>query len=338
MKAISVIKAHNIEIKELSIPTISADDVLVKIKATGICGSDMHVYHGTSPVATYPRIIGHEASGEIVEIGKNISHLQVGDHVVLEPLRHCGECYNCLQGRPNTCIIMKACGAHVDGYFQEYVSIPSKHVYKISKDIPWDIAAMAEPYTIAAQVAYRTQIKKNNKVLIIGAGPIGLVILDTFKALGAECVVIDIVDSRLLLAKELGAIFTINSLNENPEKLIYEWTDGLGVNISADAACLPKTFEQAISLTGSGGSVACLGFTQEPSNITQFSITARELDIVGCRHQTYRFEPVIKMFEQQKLNPEKLLTHHFHYTKSKEALTLLEKDPISTCKVILTWE
>ena len=338
MKAITVVESHKLEIRDIPVPTISNDDVLVKIKSAGICGSDMHVYHGTSPVATYPRVIGHEASGEVVEIGKNVTTLKIGDHVTLEPLRHCGHCYNCSQGRPNACITMKACGAHIDGYFQEYVSLPAKHAYKISSDIPWDIAAMVEPYTIAAQVCFRTRIKKDDTALIIGAGPIGLFILDMFHSLQAKCAVVDIVDSRLALAKELGAEIMINSLNESTEDKIKEWTNGLGVNVSVDAACLPKTFEQAVSLTGSGGRVACLGFTQEPSQIPQFQITARELDVVGCRHQTYRFEPVVEMFEKGLLNPKKLLTHKFSYKQVQEAFTLLETDPISTCKVILDWD
>ena len=139
MKAVQVPNAHKLQIIEQEHPSIQkADEVLVKIKRVGICGSDMHIYHGTNPLATYPRIVGHEVAGEVIETGSSVTSLQKGDHVVIEPINYCGECYACRKGRPNVCEKLSVFGVHEDGGMREYAVLPEKQLHPVNKDLSWD--------------------------------------------------------------------------------------------------------------------------------------------------------------------------------------------------------
>lgn len=338
MKSIEVFEPHKIEIVERKILEVKEeDDVLIKVKAVGICGSDMHIYHGTSPVATYPRVIGHEIVGEVIGIGTKVESVKIGDKVVIEPMIACGKCYACKSGRPNACKELKVRGCHVDGGFQEYFVAPEKSVYKFNNDISWINAAMIEPYTIAAQITWRADIKKGDYVFIIGAGPIGLCVLEMAKIKGGICIISDFNEKRLEIAKELGADYILNPSKENVEQRVIEITSGMGPNVSIDAVCLPQTFKQAVEITSVAGRVMCLGFTKEYSEIAQLGITMKELDIRGSRHQTYKFKEVVELFNEKKLNPEKLVSHVYDFNNIKEAISKIENSPNEVCKVVVTF-
>lgn len=339
MKVLQVERPGKMVLIEREIPKIkNSDDVIIKVKAVGICGSDMHIYHGTSPVATYPRIVGHEVVGEVLEIGENVKKLKKGDKVVLEPMIACGECYACKSGRPNACATLTVRGCHVDGGFQEYYVAPEDKLFKFNDDIPWEIAAMIEPYTIAAQITWRADIRKKDFVFIIGAGPIGLCVLEMAKRKDAIVIISDFNEKRLNIAKELGADFIINPKEEDVLKKVNQITNGMGSNVTIDAVCLPITFKQAVEITSVAGRVMCLGFTKETSDIAQIAITIKELDIRGSRHQTYKFKEVVELFNEKKLMPEKLISHIIDFENTMEAFKLIETTPEEVCKIILKFK
>lgn len=336
MKAIQVLEPGKIEIIERDLPKIkNPDEVLIKVKRAGICGSDMHIYHGTSPVATYPRVIGHEIVGKVIEIGDNVQKLKQGDKVVVEPIYYCGKCYACRAGRPNVCENLQVMGVHVDGGFQEYIIVKEKNVYKFAEHLNWDEAVLIEPFTIAAQVTWRGDVQKNDFVFIQGAGPIGLAILQYAKYKGGICIVSDIIGSRLAEAENLGADYIINAENEDILLKISKITNGMGANVSIDAACTPQTFETSIKATSSAGRVVVMGFNEIPSKIPQFSITKGELTICGSRLQTRKFPEVIELFNDRKLNPTALISHRMHYTQIREAIKLIEDKNQQVSKIIL---
>ena len=338
MKAIIVSKPKELQIVEREIPKISeTTDVLVKIKAAGICGSDVHIYHGTSPVATYPRVIGHEMVGEVIGVGEDVKDLEIGDKVVVEPMIACGECYACKSGRPNACSSLKVRGCHVDGGFQEYYVAPRKNIFKFDSSIPWEEAAMIEPYTIADQITWRADIRKGDYVFIIGAGPIGLCVLEMAKLKGGICIISDFNEKRLKVAKELGADYVINPNLEDPLAKVRELTNGMGSNVTIDAVCLPKTFEQAIEITSVAGRVMCLGFSKDTSEIAQLDITIKELDVRGSRHQTYKFANVVELFNDRKLQAKKLVSNLIPFKEVDKAMDLIENNPNEICKIVLTF-
>jgi len=336
MKAIQVLEPGNIQIIDRAIPQIENDDeVLVKVKYAGICGSDMHIYHGTSPVATYPRVIGHEFVGEIVETGKSVRNLKAGDKVVIEPIYYCGECYPCRMGRPNVCEKLEVLGVHRDGGFQEYVTVKAANAHKFAEHLRWDEAVLIEPFTIACQATWRGDVRKGDYVFIQGAGPIGLAILQYAKYRGGICIVSDVVESKLAEAKNLGADYTVNVLKQDIASEIKRITGGMGANVTIDAACTPKTFETAVNVTSPAGRVVVMGFDVAPSQIPQFMITKGELTICGSRLQTNKFPEVIDLFNQRKLNPTALVSHKMHFTQIKEAIRIAEDKKQQVSKILL---
>ncbi len=338
MQALLITEPNIFEIIQQDIPQIQHDDdVCIRVKTVGICGSDVHIYHGTSPVASYPRIVGHEIAGEVTAIGKNVTNVQIGDHVVVEPIISCGTCYACRHKRYNACQSLKVRGCHVDGGMREYMVAPQQSIYKIDPAIAWEHACMVEPYTIAAQVTWRADIKKGDMVFIMGAGPIGLCILEMAKIRGGTCIISDYNEKRLTPAKDLGADYVLNPQQHDVLAEVRNITGGEGSHKTIDAVCTPQTFEQAIQITTSGGCVMCLGFTDQPSSIAQLGITLKELDVKGSRHQTFQFPVVVDLFNQQKLQPQKIISHIMPYQQFGEALDLIENHPADIGKIILTF-
>lgn len=339
IKAISVPEKMKIAVIEADSPEISnPDDVKVRMKITGICGSDMHFYHGSLAVAKYPRIIGHEGVGEVIAVGSAVKDFKPGDIVVGEPLKACGTCPNCLKGRPNACYTMESRGCHVDGCFREETIFPAQSVHKVPAGVSLEEAALIEPYSIAAQACWRGKIEKGDFVWVMGAGPIGLVIADVaVNVYGAKVIISDLVDSRLAIAKKLGVQHCLNASQGDIEEAVKKITGPYGPQVVADAVCIPRTFEQAVRMVSPGGKVISLSFGTEPVSLLPLHITAKELDIVGSRHQTFKFKEVISWFEKKLVHPKELISHVLPYAKVAEGIHLMETQPETCCKVLLDW-
>lgn len=338
MNVLRVTTPGSIEIQTDQEPVIKApNDVILRVRAAGICGSDVSIFHGTSPVATYPRVIGHEFAGEVTAVGSDVTHVRPGDHVVVNPVCNCGVCRVCQKGRGNVCANLKVLGVHEDGGYREYVKVPAKNVFPVKKDIPWEKAAIVEPYTVAAQVVSRGGIEKGDTVLICGSGQIALTILQVCNIIGAKCIMTDLIDSRLKQAQAFGAYETIHSGQEDVVAKTRELTGGIGADVSIDAACVGKTLEQAAQATRPGGVVVTMGFHDTTAPVTEFQITSRELDIRGSRLNNNKFPQVIQWFENGQLDPAKIITDSFHFTEIERAFDKLKTDPENTMKVILTF-
>lgn len=338
MKAVQVRKAHDLIIAEVEKPQINhPSDVLVKVKAVGVCGSDMHIFHGTNPLATYPRVVGHEVTGEVVEIGQNVTGLKVGDHVVVEPISYCGECYACRKGQPNVCESLSVFGVHQDGGMREWFVLPEKQLHKVNADLPWEETVMAEPYTIGAQAIARGQVQNGETVLLQGAGPIGICILKLAKLQGATVMVTDLSDERLAFAKENGADVIVNAGREDVLKAVADWTNGAGANVVIDAVCLPSTFALSLEAASVAGTVVVLGFDEKPSAIPQLPITKKQLTLVGSRLSN-QFPKVTTLLNEGKLKHNGLVTHTFALDQVKEAFDFIEKNPDKVRKALIVFE
>lgn len=339
MRAVQVQKAHELLIQEVEKPRIeNTTDVLVKVKRVGICGSDMHIYHGTNPLATLPRVVGHEVAGEVVEVGNDVKTIQVGDHVVVEPIRYCGTCYACRKGRPNVCAALSVFGVHEDGGMREWFVLPEKQIHVVDSSLPWDEIVLAEPYTIGAQAVWRGQVEKGDTVLIQGAGPIGICILKMAKLQGATVMITDLNDERLSFAKENGADIVINASRENIRETVTQWTKGEGVNVVIDAVCLPMTFELSVDVVSPAGTVVVLGFDERPAPISQLPITKKEVTIVGSRLQTNQFPKVVSLLNERKLTHNGLVTHTFPLEKVQDAFDFVEKHPDKVRKALIIFD
>ncbi|WRU95672.1 zinc-binding alcohol dehydrogenase family protein [Priestia filamentosa] len=307
MKAIQVKGAHNlveveVEKAELKFPT----DVLVKVKRVGICGTDMHIYHGTNPLATLPRVVGHEVAGEVVDVGREVDKLKKGDHVVIEPISYCGNCYACRKGKS----------------------------FSFRVDIKGIV--LAEPYTIGAQATWRGNVEKGDSVLIQGAGPIGICILKLAKMKGATVMMTDLNEERLQFAKESGADAVVHVGREDVRTRVKEWTNREGVNIVIDAVCLPSTFELSVDVVSQAGNIVVLGFDERPASIPQLPITKKEVTITGSRLQTHQFSTIVQYLNKGKLSHNGLITHKFPLSRVQEAFDFIENYPEQVRKAVIT--
>lgn len=339
MKALQIKKAFELEVIDVEKPRIvNANDVLVKTKRVGICGSDMHIYHGTNPLATYPRVVGHEVAGEVVEVGADVTMVKVGDHVVVEPISYCGECYACRKGRPNVCETLSVFGVHEDGGMREYFVLPEKQLHVVDSSLDWDEIVLAEPYTIGAQAVWRGNVEEGDTVFIQGAGPIGICILKMAKLIGATVIISDLNEERLNFAKENGGDFVIDAGNESVDEKVMDITNGLGANVVIDAVCLPQTFELGLKVASIAGTIVCLGFDERPSMLPQLPITKKELTIAGSRLQTNQFKKVVELLNNRKIESKGLITHKFSLLDVKEAFTFVEKNPDVVKKALIIFE
>ncbi len=336
MKSVVVETPGKIAVVEREIPAIKENQVLVKVKAAGICGSDVHIFHGKNAFATYPRVVGHEFAGEIAKVGDQAGDFAVGEHVVVDPVVSCGHCYACRIGRHNVCTSQHVMGVHEDGGFQEYVAVNADQVYKLPADLPWEIAATVEPFSIGAQVAHRGRLSGDDTVLICGAGPIGLIILQVAKMKGARVAILDLEESRLEKAKELGADMIINGNTTDLVDAMKEFTDGLGFNLIYEATANAKILATCIrDLPSQAGRVVVLGFTTQELPIRQVDIMGRELEIIGTRLNNHRFPEVIDWFKAGSVKPQEIITHTFPFEKAAEAFQFSDENPDKVLKIIL---
>ncbi|GEK59061.1 alcohol dehydrogenase [Marinococcus halophilus] len=339
MKAIQVSEPGQLNVIEIEKPRIENEhEVLVKVHAAGICGSDMHIYHGSNPFTVYPRIIGHEVAGEVAEIGESVHSLQVGDKVSLEPIQSCGECYACKQGQPNVCENLEVYGVHRDGGMREFMSAPEKNWHKLDEETSWNEAVLTEPLTIGAQATARGGVKEGDTVLITGAGPTGISCLLVAKLKKARVIMTDLNDERLNYASSIGADVTINPGNE-PDVFdrVSQETNGMMANVVIDAVGTEKTFEQAVSMASIAGRVVTLGFNKAPSSLTSLDITKKELMIVGSRLQSNKFPEIIEYINQGKLDVESMVSHRFNFQDVQQAFEQLESAPNEVRKAVLAF-
>lgn len=338
MKAVLIPEPHKIMVTEVEMETLkSASDILIKVKSGGICGSDMHGYHGTSPFIQYPVVPGHEFAGEVVEVGSDVTDIKIGDHVSVDPVISCGECYACKTGRYNVCSSLQVRGVHTNGGFKEYVSIPAKSCHVLNKDIPWEVACLVEPFTIAAQSLSRGDITENDIVYIAGAGAIGLSIMLTAKSKGATVIIADISDNKLERAKKLGADYVINSLKTTLDKFI-EASDSIeGITLALDAVGHPSIVEGILPNMMPTGRVVLLGFLKDPTDLIQMHVTKGELEIKGSRLSCNKFPIVVENIEKEMFDPTKIISHQFDFTDVVDAFDLLINSPDECCKVVLNF-
>ena len=339
MKVIEVIQPGDLRISDRPIPDDPAvEEVVIRIKAAGICGSDVHIAHGKNPFAVYPRIIGHEVVGEVEAVGSGVKLLKPGDRVAVDNVFSCGSCYACRVGRGNVCRQLKVLGVHVDGGFQEILKVPAANVHKFPDFIDWHHAATIEPYSIAAETLDRGRVKATDTVLICGAGPVGLILLQAVKRVGARVAIFDILESRLKRAKAMQADLTINSATTDVTAAVMDFTNGEGAGVVLEATGVNSVLELAVAkLVSQAGRVVVLGFSVEPVKLAPADIMRRELDIYGTRLNNKKFPEVISWLSNKEVDPDSIISHVLPFTEAAKGIELFDKHPEEVCKIILTF-
>lgn len=340
MKAIQIVKPNELKVIDMEMPKIEQpDQVLVKIKAAGICGSDVGIYHGTNAAATYPRVIGHEMVGVIEAVGSAVTNRKVGDRVIIDQVTACGHCYACRKGRPNVCGNLQVRGVHLDGGYREYMVVPEKDCYLLPDFLKDEDAVMIEPTTIAVQACSRAELSEEDDLMIIGAGALGNSILRIARLYHPhKLIVVDIDDAKLAEALQHGATDVINSRNEDVVARAHELTGGYGPTVTIDAACFKGSLLTACQATGNAGRVITMGFSVAPDEINQFVITSKELDVRGSRLQNRKFQEVIDLVSEGKVDLSNSISHTFHFLDAQKAFDFNDSHDPSIRKIVLTFE
>jgi 2-desacetyl-2-hydroxyethyl bacteriochlorophyllide A dehydrogenase len=336
MKAIKFEEPWKVQCVEIPMPQRGEGEALVKVKSASICGSDIGAFRGTNPLVSYPRIIGHEVAGEIIEISpKNKKGLKVGDKVVLDPYLYCGHCYPCSIGRTNCCTDLKVLGVHVEGAMAEYVTHPENMLWKLPDDMAWDVASVAEPLTIALHGMHRGGLAASEHVAIIGAGPIGILAAMSALAYRSIPIVIDLVDERLEMARNLGVPFTINPSKENAEEKILAYTNGRKAELVMECSGANAAVRSTLDYVSNAGRITLTGWPKKETPIPTDLITRKEIDLRGARTSAGEFEEAISLIHSGAVDVKKIITCEVPIDQAPDMIRAIEKDPGNYMKVTI---
>lgn len=340
MKGVQIVKPEQLRVIEMDVPALDdTNNVLVRIKAAGICGSDVGIYHGTNAAATYPRVIGHEMVGEVVQTAPTAKKVRIGDRVIIDQVKSCGHCWACRHNRPNVCQRLQVRGVHIDGGYREYMAVPDADCYLLPDDLRYEDAVLIEPTTIALQACSRAQITPDDEVLILGVGALGSRMLSIARLSGAKIIVADVVDERLREALENGADHAVNLTKEDlGEKLKEYTTDAYGPTLSIDCACTKDSLGTLIRVSGNAGRIITMGFSVAPTEVTNFGITSKELDIRGSRLQNKKFQEAIDLIREGKIDLDHRISHTFHFLEAQKAFDFNDSRDPSIRKIVLTFD
>jgi len=340
MKAAFLYKPGDIRIEEMDIPTPKDNEALIKLKAVGVCGSDVHFFEVGRIgdfVVKEPLILGHECAGEVVEIGENVKTVKVGDRVALEAGVPCRKCEFCRSGHYNLCssvVFLAAPPFH--GAYREYIAHPEDFLFKLPDNMTFEEGAMIEPLSVGTYAAERGGVNVRNTVAIIGSGTIGLMTLQAVKARGAtDVIVTDLEPFRLELAKKLGATYTINAKEENAVQKVLEYTNG-GADVVMEAVGAPITIQQTVKMARPGAVIVLIGMpTVDDIPIRVVEAICKEVDIRGIFRYANAYRPAIKLVSKGKIDVKSMITTRFPLEKVQEALEYPGKHPGTCIKVMV---
>jgi len=327
MKAAVLHAIGDLRVEEVEKPAITApDQALVRIRAVGVCGSDVHFYQ-RGRIGPYvvkdPVILGHESAGEVVEVGTAVTHLRPGDRVAIEPGVPDRTCWYCKTGRYNLCAAVPFMGTPPwNGAFCEYVAWPADFCFKLPDGLSFEEGAMAEPLAVAMQGTKRGDVGAGQSVAVLGSGPIGLMTLQAARARGATRIIVtDIQQSRLELAGKVGATDLINAREADPVERVRELTGGDGVDVALETAGTVKTTQQACAMVRMGGVVVLIGMPGELEfTMPVLDIICREYDVRGVFRYCNCYPPALALLGARRVDVKSLITHRFPLAEAKAAV------------------
>ena len=334
MKSVYMKEPWSVEIREVPMPKPQEGQALIRVKTVGICGSDIGAYRGVNPLISYPRILGHEIAGEVLEIPENKKGIKKGDRVIVDPYLYCGHCYPCSIHRTNCCTDLKVLGVHVDGGMSEYFTHPADMLIKVPDTIPWELVPLAEPLTIALHGIHRAKLSAGEHIVISGAGPIGLLAGMAANVYGAKPILIDMVEERLEKARELGIPYTVHLGSENALEKVKEITGGRMAEVVMEASGANAAILSAFELVSNAGRIVLTGWPKAATPIPTDVITKKEIDVRGARTSAGEFEEALELIETGKVDVRGILTEVVPGDKLAEAICNIEKHPGDYLKVV----
>ena len=308
MRAVICRNPGELEIVQYPVPERKPGEALVRIRRIGVCGTDMHIYQGNQPYFTYPRVMGHELSGEIMEVGEG-SALKPGDPVYILPYLHCGHCIACRAGRTNCCTSLKVLGVHIDGGMCEYLSLPETHLFK-ADGITLDEAAMVEFLAIGAHAVARAKVSRGSRALVAGAGPIGVGVAIFAGLDGAEVTVLDGREDRLAFSSRLDGVQHTIRVGEGDVERMRDNTGGDFYDVVFDCTGSPKAMERGFGFVAHGGTYVLVSIVQGNISFSDPEFHKRETTLLSSRNATLAdFAAVMTAMRDGKLPTRAIKTH-----------------------------
>ncbi|QTN01463.1 L-threonine 3-dehydrogenase [Sediminibacillus dalangtanensis] len=324
-------KEKGAEIQQVEIPSIGDREVLIKVKATSICGTDVHIYNWdewSQSRVHPPYVFGHEFAGEVVETGEKVTKVAVGDYVSAETHIVCGHCPQCLTGKYHICENTQIIGVDRDGCFAEYVALPEDNMWKNPEDMPVEIASVQEPMGNAVHTVLSGDVV-GKSVAVIGCGPIGMMAVGVAKAAGASQVIaFDLNDYRLDLANQMGATTIINSAKENPVDRVKELTGGHGVDVVCEMSGHPTAINQGFKMVTNGGRVSILSLPTKPVEVDiTDDIVFKGITVQGItgRKMFETWQQVSRLLNSEQVDVSPMITHHFPLEDFEKGFNLMNE-------------
>jgi len=349
MKALAVSapgQAAFVDIPEPGPPGL--DEALVRVRALGLCGSDLATFLGVNPLVHEPRIIGHEIAAEVVEVGGGESSLRPGDQVVVDPIFPCGKCRACRIGRYNCCVRSETLGVQRDGAACPYLRLPISHLHptcppsaRPPTDVPvpaWEEAALVEPMAVGWHAAIRGEVASGDRVCLIGCGPIGLAVLQAAVQHGARVLAVDVKENSRRLALELGADAVADPNAEDVLEAVRRFTRGDMADLTVEAAGVPAMIEKTPELTAHAGRIVWVGYGKGRVTFDPKIFLTRELDVRGSRNSCNVFPEVIKHVREGRLKVRPLITHVFDFQDGPRALAFWRDHRADVVKIVLRFD
>ncbi len=336
MRALIYKGPYQMPLEEVDFPTPESDEIIIKVRAVGICGSDVHGYRGTTGRRKPPIIMGHEFSGVVAATGKNVTDWKPGDRVVSSPLLTCGICDNCLSGHPNICENRHCLGVDIHGAYAEAVCVHQSMVHALPDNVSFEQASMVEPLAVAMHAVNQTPFQLSESVVIIGAGTIGLLSLMAAEMKGAgQIFVIDTDEHRLEFARKLGATHVINSKEADPIRIVKDLTHGSGANAVIEAVGITATASQSLYLVKNGAYVTWIGNSQPEIQINMQQIVTRELHLNGSYGFIFEFAAALEAIQLGKIDPMVLAEKYISLEETGQVIDDLARGKVSYVKVII---
>lgn len=340
MKAVFVEDAEQVEVKEIDKPDIKDDEVLIKVSMAGICGSDIHTYKGLHPFRKPPVVIGHEVAGEVVEIGKNVRHVNIGDRVTVEPQLGTGESEGEMTGHVNYSDERLAPGMDTWlGTMAEYFVSPESLIIPLPNSVSYDRGVLTEPLAVGVHAAFKADIQPGDRVAVLGAGPIGLLTLAAIRAKGAEqTVVTDLLDYSLQVAADLGAKETHNSKNDK------DWINNVKEKMGGSfdkvliTAGVPGIVNDSLKLLKKGGRAVTVAMFHDQQHLDAEQLQQQEKELIGC--MTYNRPDTVEalnIIEQHNIPVEKIISHRLRIEEAAEGFWMVDKKQDQSVKVLVTF-
>ncbi len=314
MKALVLKEYMRLSFEDVPKPVTQRDGVLVRVRACGICGSDVHGMDGSTGRRIPPIIMGHEAAGVIADLGPDASGFRVGDRVTFDSTVYCGSCFYCCRGQINLCDKRRVLGVSCedyrwDGAFAEYVAVPQRILYRLPEGISFEQAAMVEPCAIAFHAVARTTVRLGDTAVVVGSGIIGLFVIQALRASGCgKVIAVDVDQQRLELAGRLGADLVLNSARVDIAAAVGEQTDGRGADLAYEAVGISESLKTAVASLRKGGALALIGNISSTVEFPQQAVVTREVSVHGCCASRGDYPACLEMIARGVINVDAVLS------------------------------